>query len=113
MFVFITSFGLYTYCGFISPTTIHPPNRSPPIENATLAALLGPGQCSNHTVAQKYHPYEALLADMASNYTKFTDAILPAENNGFRDSGSLGTYTTGAYYLILLATIAVGLAFVL
>jgi len=89
-------FGLYGYCGFVNESS-H-------------------GKCSNQTAARKYHPYDALKADMASNYSSLTDNIFETHkdgHSGFQDSGTLGNYTSSAYYLILLGTICVALSFLL
>ncbi|TFY83984.1 hypothetical protein EWM64_g44 [Hericium alpestre] len=85
-------FGLYTYCGYTSQT--------PQV-----------GICTNHTTARRYEPYEAITSDMLSNYSLYTDAIIVGTT--FRDSGSTGTHTHSAYYLLLLGTIFCGLALVL
>jgi hypothetical protein len=89
-------FGLYSYCGFVNTS--------------------GHGSCSNETIARKYNPYNAIKADMGTNYSSLTDSILETYqegHTGFQASSTLGNYTTAAYYLILLATICVGLAFIL
>ena len=88
-------FGLYSHCGYVNESS-H-------------------GSCSNHTAGRPYHPYEAMTADMRSNYSTLTANIFQTfdGNIGFQDSKTLGNYTTAAYYLILLATICVALAFLL
>ncbi|KAA1468469.1 hypothetical protein DENSPDRAFT_833763 [Dentipellis sp. KUC8613] len=85
-------FGMYSYCGYTSdsPKT---------------------GICTNHTTARRYEPYNALLADMQANYSIFTDAIILGTT--FRNSGTLGSHTHSAYYLLLLGTICCGLALIL
>jgi hypothetical protein len=86
-------FGLYGYCA---------------LENGT-----GAGACANTSGGAPYKPYDAFTADLAANYSLILDSMLPAAGLGFRASGTLGAYTTAAYYLILLASIACALAFLL
>jgi hypothetical protein len=86
-------FGLYSHCAFISNIT--------------------QGRCSNGTAGAKYQPYDAITSDMPSRYANITNLVLPESASAFRNDGTLGTYTTAAYWLILLATIAVALAFLL
>lgn len=88
-------FGLYSHCGYVNESSA--------------------GSCSNHTIGRKYQPYEALTIDMRANYSTLTNNILETFNDhiNFQDSKTLGNYTVAAYYLILLATIIVALAFIL
>jgi hypothetical protein len=86
-------FGLYSHCAYISNIT--------------------QGRCSNVTAGTKYQPYDAITSDMPSRYANITNLVLPASASAFRNDGALGTYTTAAYWLILIATIAVALAFLL
>ncbi|KAG7099573.1 hypothetical protein E1B28_001403 [Marasmius oreades] len=81
-------FGLYSHCAFVNETA---------------------GLCSNTTVAHRFRPYDYITEDMASNYSTSTDAIIVG--TAFRDSDSLDQSSKAAYYLILLGTIAVALAF--
>lgn len=82
-------FGLYSHCAYVNGTA---------------------GICSNITAANKFHPYDAIVGDMAANYSQATSAILLGTT--FQNSGYLGTQSKAAYYLILLATICTALALV-
>jgi hypothetical protein len=82
-------FGLYSYCAYISETQ---------------------GTCSNHTVAAKFQPYEAILSDMMVNYSEITTFIISSSNSDFQNSQYLGSSSQGAYYLVLLGTICAALA---
>ncbi|KDR85268.1 hypothetical protein GALMADRAFT_234029 [Galerina marginata CBS 339.88] len=80
-------FGLYSYCAYVD-------------EKA--------GICGNHTIGQRYTPYDIITADMNLNYSIITAPIIP--ENTFRDSNYLGANSKGAYWLILLGTICAALA---
>lgn len=84
-------FGFYSHCAYI--------------DDATL------GICSNRSVAAKFKPYEAILSDMASNYSGYTNTFIPS-NSSFRADNSSGSSTQAAYWLILLGTICAALALV-
>jgi hypothetical protein len=99
-------FGLYSHCAYVAPA------RAANATNSTSSSGSG-GTCANHTTGAPYRPYSAITVDMASNYTNLTNLILPASATRFRDEDALGAYTTGAYYLILLGTIATALAFLM
>ena len=81
------NFGLYSYCGYVNDTH---------------------GTCSNKTAAAKLRPYDAFFADIPANYTAETDQFVLGVT--FRDSQYLGEFSRGAYYLLLLGTIATALA---
>lgn len=82
-------FGLYSYCAFVNETH---------------------GSCSNHTTAMKLKPYQAFINDVPNNLTGTTNAFIPSST--FADSEYLGDFTRGAYYLLLLGTIATALALI-
>jgi hypothetical protein len=86
-------FGLYGHCAYISNVT--------------------QGLCVPVSAGAKYQPYEAIVSDMPSKYANTTNLLLPESATAFRNDGALGTYTTAAYWLILLATVAVLFAFIL
>lgn len=83
----IYEFGLYSHCAYVNKTA---------------------GRCSNTTVANKFLPYDAVISDMAMNYSQATDIIL--KGTTFHNSGYLGTQSKAAYYLILLGSICTALA---
>lgn len=109
--------GLYSYCAYANP---HMPAiiNSTTLANATAAAISTDtkdwqGLCSNSTAARKYKPYDAMIADMNEYWKGYTSGALPSGSTDFRKSGTLGTYTASAYYLIILATLCVFFTFVL
>jgi hypothetical protein len=69
------------------------------------------GICSNRSAAAKFRPYEAVVSDMTSQYSGYTDIFIPA-STGFRADNSLGTTTQAAYWLILLGTFCAALALI-
>ncbi|CDO70234.1 hypothetical protein BN946_scf184942.g34 [Trametes cinnabarina] len=79
-------FGLYSYCGYVN----------------------GTGVCSNTTAASRFQPFTALTSDMLTNYTGFTTALIT--QGTFIDSSYLGNFTNGAYYLIIIGSVATALA---
>ena len=80
--------GLYQYCAYVNDTH---------------------GTCSSHVTANRLQPFEALTSDMNDNFARLTSALIPTTT--FGDSQYLGEFTRGAYYLLLLGTIAAALAF--
>ena len=80
-------FGLYSYCAYVNDTH---------------------GTCSNSTAGTKLQPYVAFLGDIPSNYTGLTNSFIPDVT--FINSNYLGDFSRGAYYLLLLGSIAVALA---
>ena len=80
--------GLYRYCAYVNDTH---------------------GTCSPHVTANKLQPYEAIINDMPEAYTIITNALIPTTS--FGDSQYLGEFTRGAYYLLLLGSVATALAF--
>ncbi len=86
----VYKFGLYSYCGYLNNTA---------------------GICTNTTVANKYQPYDALLADMASNYSALTIYIINGTSSF--ENQSIASHTRSAYYLILVGTICAFLALVM
>lgn len=83
----IYRFGLYSYCGYVSG--------------------LG-GSCSSTSAASRFQPFDAITADMLSNYTQFTNAIFTGTT--FKDSSYLGSNSHTAYYFLLFGTIFASLA---
>ncbi|KAI0004202.1 hypothetical protein BJV74DRAFT_809761 [Russula compacta] len=83
-------FGLYSYCGYLNNTA---------------------GICTNTVMADKYQPYNALLADMSLNYSALTIFIINGTSSF--ESQSIGSHTRSATYLILIGTICAFLAFVI
>jgi hypothetical protein len=86
----VYKFGLYSYCGYLNNTA---------------------GICTNNTVANKYQPYDALLADMSLNYSALTIYIINGTSSF--ESQFIGAHTRSAYYLILVGTICAFLALVI
>ena len=82
-------FGLYSYCGYLNGTQ---------------------GICSNVSTANRFEPFRVITADMLANYTGFTTALIT--QGTFIDSNYLGDFTNGAWYLILIGTVATALAFI-
>ena len=80
-------FGLYSYCGYLNGTQ---------------------GICSNVSTANRFEPFRVITADMLANYTGFTTALIT--QGTFIDSNYLGDFTNGAWYLILIGTVAAALA---
>jgi len=83
-------FGLYSYCGYLNNSA---------------------GTCTNTTMANRYLPYKALLADMSPNYTALTVFII--NQTSTFESDSIGNHTRSASYLILIGTICAFLALVM
>jgi len=86
----VYKFGLYSYCGYVNNTA---------------------GICTNTTTANKYQPYDALVADMSANYSALTDYIINGTSSF--ESQSMASHTHTAYYLILVGTICAFLALVI
>ena len=82
----IYDFGLYNYCAYVNGTN---------------------GLCSPHVTAIKLQPFDDIVGDMPQNYSVLTLALVPS--NTFVDSQYLGEFSRGAYYLLLLGTIATAL----
>lgn len=80
-------FGLYSYCAYVNETH---------------------GICSRTATANKLRPYDAFLGDISLNYTAETNEFVPTVT--FKDSQYLGEFSRGAYYLLLLGSIATALA---
>jgi hypothetical protein len=80
-------FGLYSYCAYVTSTQ---------------------GICTNHTIADQFRPYDAVISDMITNYSQYTDAIVP--DLTFRNSSYLGSSSQAAYWMLLLGTICASLA---
>ncbi|KAI0702416.1 actin cortical patch SUR7/pH-response regulator pali [Cytidiella melzeri] len=80
-------FGLYSYCAYVNDTH---------------------GTCSNSTAGTRLQPYQAFVGDVPSNYTGLTNSFIP--DTTFTNSSYLGDFSRGAYYLLLLGSIAVALA---
>lgn len=83
-------FGLYSYCGYLNKTA---------------------GTCTNTTIANKYQPYDALIADMSLNYSALTIFIINGTSSF--ESESMASHTHSAYYLILIGTICAFFALVM
>ncbi|KAI6031982.1 actin cortical patch SUR7/pH-response regulator pali [Pisolithus microcarpus] len=60
-------FGLYSYCAYVTGSS---------------------GSCSNHTVASRFEPYNAITADMLLNYSQYSDYIFVGTT--FKNSSYLG-----------------------
>ncbi|KAH9911428.1 Glucanosyltransferase-domain-containing protein [Epithele typhae] len=73
------------------------------------ASVSGTGLCSNVSAGNRFEPFTVILADMPSNYSSITTSLLT--RGTFIDSDYLGSFTNGAYYLILIGTIATALTF--
>lgn len=82
-------FGLYSHCAYVNATA---------------------GVCSDSIVANKFTPYDAIVGDMAANYSRDTNSILTGTT--FHNSNYLGEQSNAAYYLILLATICAALSLI-
>ncbi|KAG6332328.1 hypothetical protein ID866_6756 [Astraeus odoratus] len=80
-------FGLYSYCAYVNSSA---------------------GSCSNHTVASKFQPYEAITADMLLNYSQFSAYIF--DGSTFGNSSYLGFNSHVAYFFLLLGTIFASLS---
>lgn len=85
-------FGLYRYCAYVNGSH---------------------GTCSPHVTADKLQPYEAVTSDMPEQYTIITDALISElPPTTFSNSQYLGEFSRAAYYLLLLGSVASGLAFI-
>ncbi|EIN13390.1 hypothetical protein PUNSTDRAFT_58886 [Punctularia strigosozonata HHB-11173 SS5] len=83
--------GLYSFCGFLEH------NR---------------GSCSSTQAAHKFQPFQATMSDIPAQYQTDTTEIF-ANFTGFqsfRDSRALGSFTEGAYVMIILGTTCTGLS---
>ncbi|KAI0768590.1 Glucanosyltransferase-domain-containing protein [Trametes elegans] len=80
-------FGLYGYCGYVNGTA---------------------GICSNTSAANRFEPFTVLTEDMLGNYSTVTTALIT--QGTFIDSDYLGEFTNAAYYLIIIGSVAAGLA---
>ncbi|KAI0961173.1 hypothetical protein AcV7_000344 [Taiwanofungus camphoratus] len=85
----VYEFGLYSYCAYVNKTH---------------------GTCSNHSTADRFEPYNVITADMFTNYSSLTDALIADSNTTFTDSSYLGEFSNGAYYPLLIGTICAALA---
>ena len=56
----------------------------------------------------KLQPFTDIIGDMPANYSSLTTALIP--DFTFVDSQYLGDFSRGAYYLLLLGTVAAALA---
>ncbi|EKM60817.1 uncharacterized protein PHACADRAFT_246980 [Phanerochaete carnosa HHB-10118-sp] len=84
-------FGLYRYCAYVNSSH---------------------GTCSPRVTADKLQPYEAVISDMPEQYTIITDALISElPPTTFSNSQYLGEFSRAAYYLLLLGSVASGLAF--
>ena len=79
-------YGLYCYCAFVPD---------------------GTGICGNHTIGEQFQPYDAITADMLSNYSVLSAAFI--ETSTFRDSKYLGQSSKAAYWMFLLGSICAAL----
>ncbi|TFK57646.1 hypothetical protein OE88DRAFT_1671778 [Heliocybe sulcata] len=84
-------YGLYSYCVYVE---------------------LPQGTCSNSSAATRFEPFSAMTSDMIGNWSFITEGLIPS-NIGFRNSGSLGSLSNSAYYLLILGSICAALAFFL
>ncbi|OBZ79074.1 hypothetical protein A0H81_00472 [Grifola frondosa] len=82
----IYKFGLYSHCAFVNTSG---------------------GICSNHSTANRFEPFTVITADMLTNYSSLTTALVT--NVTIIDSPYLGEFTNGAYYLILIGTVCAAL----
>ncbi|KAI0757284.1 Glucanosyltransferase-domain-containing protein [Daedaleopsis nitida] len=82
-------FGLYSHCGFVNDSQ---------------------GLCSNISTANRFQPFTVLTADMLTNYSQITNAIITGGT--FIDSDYLGEFSNAAWYLILIGTVAAALALI-
>jgi len=80
-------FGLYSYCAFVDERQ---------------------GTCGNHTIGEQFTPYDAITADMSSNYSFLSSTLIPETT--FQDSKYLGQSSKAAYWMILFGTICAALA---
>nr|GAT43675.1 predicted protein [Mycena chlorophos] len=80
-------FGLYSYCAYVNSSA---------------------GTCTNTTIQRGFRPYDALTADMQSNYTDFTNAIFSGTT--FANSNSMAHSSRAAYWMLLLGTICAAVA---
>ncbi|KIJ68686.1 hypothetical protein HYDPIDRAFT_37127 [Hydnomerulius pinastri MD-312] len=80
-------FGLYSYCAYVNSSA---------------------GQCSNHTIAERFEPYSIITSDMLLNYSQYSDYIFA--NTNFMNSSYLGYNSHVAYYFLLLGTIFAALS---
>lgn len=81
-------FGLYAHCAYVDDSH---------------------GLCSNSSAANRFRPYQVIRADMASNYSAISDAVITGTT--FIDANYLGNFTNAAWFLILIGTICAFLAF--
>ncbi|KAL1951818.1 hypothetical protein VTO73DRAFT_967 [Trametes versicolor] len=79
-------FGLYSYCGYVNSS----------------------GICSNTSAATRWEPFSVIVADMRSNYSGVTTALIT--EGTFIDSDYLGEFTKGAYYLIIIGSVCAAMA---
>jgi len=80
-------FGIYSYCAFVDGRH---------------------GTCGNHTIGEQFKPYDAITADMLSNYSFLSLTLIPETT--FQDSKYLGQSSKAAYWMILFGTICAALA---
>lgn len=84
----IYQFGLYSHCAYVNASH---------------------GTCSNHSTADRLEPFTVISGDITTQWIVTTDALIT--DTTFTDSSYLGSFSNGAYYLLLLGTICTGLAF--
>ena len=82
-------FGFYSFCGSVNGSS---------------------GLCSNISAANRFEPFTVILADMPANYSQISESFISM--GSFIDSSYLGSFSNGAYYLILIGTVATALALI-
>jgi len=85
-------YGLYTYCGFITPLAIE-------------------GTCSNGSFAHQFQPLDDILADTPQNFSILTQDIIPPSD--FKSSDLLGALSQAAFWLIFIGSCLATAAFLI
>lgn len=67
--------------------------------------------CSDRNFGYKYQPVMVLQSDINSQYRQFVNSTISAST--FQDSSYLGRFTNAANYIIFVATVVIGVSFLI
>ncbi|KAF8528028.1 Glucanosyltransferase-domain-containing protein [Hysterangium stoloniferum] len=87
----VYSWGFYSHCAYVDSSH---------------------GTCANSTFANKFVPFDSILADTPSKYSVVTRFLISRPNTTFSNSPFLATSSRAAFYLIFVGTICVFLALI-
>lgn len=70
------------------------------------------GTCSSGSFANKFTPFDSILADVPGNYTVQTRFIVSSQNSSFSNSSFLETSSRASFYLIFIGSLSIVLAMI-